>query len=230
MSGALGGPDDRRLPIIRPFGDGALLVVLDGEADVRTARRARALAHRIADGAAEDARWGAPVPAAASVLVPFDPLAIDEQDVRRWVAGCIEDLPADMPPDPDAREVVITVRYGGADGPDLADCARRLGLRPADLVAAHTKADHEVLYLGFAPGFPYIAGLPEELSLPRLATPRVAIPAGSVAIAGSMTGIYPFASPGGWRILGRTDAVLFDPTAEAPALLRPGDRVRFVAR
>jgi KipI family sensor histidine kinase inhibitor len=119
------------------------------------------------------------------------------------------------------------VRYGGDDGPDLDAVAADLGLRPRDVVDLHIGVEVEVLFLGFAPGFAYLGELSPRLRVPRRATPRVRVPAGSVAVAGSMTAVYPQASPGGWRIIGRTDAKLFDPLADPPARLRPGDRVRF---
>ena len=106
--------------------------------------------------------------------------------------------------------------------------AAETGLRPADVVELHAGTTYEVLFLGFAPGFAYRGEVHARLVVPRLATPRVRVPAGSVAIAGPMTAVYPQASPGGWRILGLTEAVMFDPRAAPPARLRPGDRVRFV--
>ncbi|SFP74739.1 sensor histidine kinase inhibitor, KipI family [Amycolatopsis arida] len=128
------------------------------------------------------------------------------------------------PPATEAREVVLDVRY---DGADLDEVARTAGLDVAEVVALHTGAEYTVAFTGFAPGFGYLTGLPEPLRQPRLATPRTRVPAGSVGVAGEFTGVYPRSSPGGWRLLGRTDAVLFDPRAERPALLAPGDRVRF---
>lgn len=124
----------------------------------------------------------------------------------------------------------IAVRYGGETGPDLADLARELGIAERDVVARHAAAVYTVAFLGFSPGFAYLLGLPAELHAPRLATPRTRVPAGSVAIGGAFTGIYPRATPGGWRILGRTDAVMFDPSATPASRLAPGDRVRFVPR
>jgi KipI family sensor histidine kinase inhibitor len=215
---------------IRPFGDGGLLIDLGPAVDVRSARRARALLRRIEAKVADDPRWGRSTAAGASVLVTFDPLVIEPADAVGILTPSLVDLPLDPPPDADAREVVIEVRYGGEAGPDLEATARSLDIMPDALIEAHLAARHEVLFLGFAPGFPYIAGLPDWMSLPRLPTPRISVPAGSVAIAGSLTGIYPFASPGGWRILGRTDVVMFDPGRDDPAQLRPGDQVRFVAR
>jgi KipI family sensor histidine kinase inhibitor len=114
------------------------------------------------------------------------------------------------------------------DGPDLAEIAERTGMSPEAVIALHSSVIYTVAAVGFSPGFPYLLGLPGQLALPRRATPRQSVPAGSVAMAGGQTGIYPFASPGGWQILGRTSARLFDPSAERPAWFQAGDRVRFV--
>jgi len=124
------------------------------------------------------------------------------------------------------RLVEIPVFY---DGEDLSEVARRTGLETDELIARHSGRDYRVWLLGFAPGFPYLGVLEEALHLPRRDTPRPRIAAGSVAIAGAQTGIYPSESAGGWHILGRTPAPLFDPEAADPFLLRPGDTVRFVA-
>jgi KipI family sensor histidine kinase inhibitor len=220
------GPRD----LVRPFGEAAFLVELGERVEVRLARRARALARLVRDARMDDPRWGEPIPAAASVLVPFDALPLPEDEARDALTRLVAAVPDDPPPEPGAREVTIPVRYGGPQGPDLDDAANLTGLTSDEIVAAHVGAEHEVLFLGFAPGFPYVAGLPEVLRVPRLATPRVRVEAGSVGIAGGLTGIYPRPSPGGWRIIGRTEVRLFDPPAAEPALLRPGDKVRFVAR
>jgi KipI family sensor histidine kinase inhibitor len=129
-----------------------------------------------------------------------------------------------------AHSHVIEVRYGGEDGPDLLAVAAETGLSPERVVELHSGAEYRVAFVGFCPGFPYLVGLPRELELPRLASPRARVPAGSVAIAGAFSAIYPSATPGGWRLLGRTDATLFDFAATPPAALAPGDRVRFVPR
>jgi KipI family sensor histidine kinase inhibitor len=121
------------------------------------------------------------------------------------------------------------VRYGGEYGPDLREVAEATGLDEDDVVAVHAGAAYEVRFIGFSPGFPYLAGLPERLVTPRREAPRRHVPAGSVAIAGAQAGIYPCDSPGGWNIIGRTPFVLFDPALPAGAILAPGDRVRFVA-
>lgn len=123
----------------------------------------------------------------------------------------------------------IHVCYGGDAGPDLARLAAQADLDAATYVARHCAADYTVAFLGFQPGFPYLRGLPAALQAARRATPRVHVPAGSVAIGGVYTGIYPASGPGGWQIIGRTTAVLFDADRPDPALVLPGDRVRFVA-
>lgn len=122
----------------------------------------------------------------------------------------------------------IAVEYGGAAGPDLPALAQRAGMDLTTYIEAHAAVEYTVAFLGFQPGFPYLRGLPSALHAPRLASPRVRVPAGSVALGGGYCGIYPASGPGGWQLIGRTEAVLFDPQRGAPALLQPGDRVRFV--
>jgi KipI family sensor histidine kinase inhibitor len=166
-------------------------------------------------------------PAYASVLVEFDPRlrGRDEMEalIREAAAG---EGPAHSS---ETRLVEIPVRYGGEFGPDLPDVARHTGLSAERVVELHSSAEYLVYFLGFAPGFAYLGGLPAELATPRLPAPRKRVPAGSVAIGGSQTGVYPIVSPGGWRIIGHTDLKLFDPSASEPVLLRMGDRLRFVA-
>jgi KipI family sensor histidine kinase inhibitor len=195
---------------------------------VRSARRAQALARAVAGLRATDPRIGVPVPAAASVLVPFDDREADTAAIAALIRPWLEALPDDPPPPAGARELEVRVRYGGVDGPDLDDAAALAGLAPGTLAELHAAAPLEVLFLGFAPGFAYLGDLPDRLALPRLATPRTRVPAGSVAIADRLTAVYPQASPGGWRIIGRTDLRLFDPARDPAVALRPGDRVRFV--
>lgn len=122
----------------------------------------------------------------------------------------------------------IVVDYGGAAGPDLPALAKRAGMSVAAYIDCHAAREYTVAFLGFQPGFPYLQGLPPTLQAARRASPRQQVAAGSVAIGGRYTGIYPAGGPGGWHVIGRTDAVLFDPGRPAPALLMPGDRVRFV--
>jgi len=122
----------------------------------------------------------------------------------------------------------IVVDYGGVAGPDLAALAKRAGMSAATYIDRHAAAEYTVAFLGFQPGFPYLRGLPVALQAARRASPRQQVASGSVAIGGIYTGIYPAGGPGGWHIIGQTAAVLFDPQRDAPALLMPGDRVRFV--
>lgn len=129
---------------------------------------------------------------------------------------------------PHARQVDIPVIYGGNAGPDLPELARYCQMTEKQVVELHSSSRYVVYFIGFQPGFPYLGGLDQRLHMPRRAEPRVTVPAGSVGIGGSQTGIYPAASPGGWQLIGHTSAALFDPHQQPPTLLRPGDSVRFV--
>jgi inhibitor of KinA len=128
---------------------------------------------------------------------------------------------------PEPREVEIPVCYGGEFGADLSDVAAMHGMTAAQVIELHASSDYLVYFLGFVPGFAYLGELPEALVTPRLATPRPRVPPGSVGIAGNQTGVYPFATPGGWRLLGRTPAAMFRSDREGLSLLSIGDRVRF---
>jgi KipI family sensor histidine kinase inhibitor len=160
------------------------------------------------------------VPAARTVLVTVRPGSAGLAALRAVLA----EVDLTRRDDRDPREVTIPVRY---DGPDLALVAETAGLSTAEVVALHSSAGYTVAFCGFAPGFGYLTGLPEPLRQPRLATPRTVVPAGAVGIAGEFTAAYPRATPGGWRLIGRTSVTLFDPRADPAALLSPGDRVHF---
>jgi len=209
---------------ISPLGDGALLAEADG--DHAAANRA-ALAAAAALESDPPAGMLAAVPAIASLLVCFDPLRGDHgaiaRRLRRLLGG---PAPAEGE---GGRLVEVPTRFGGADGADLAEAAAALGVPPERLVERLCAEPWRVMMIGFAPGYPYIGPLPPELHLPRRATPRAAVPPGSVAIAAGLAGIYPARLPGGWHLLGRTALRLFDPAADPPAALRPGDMVRFRA-
>jgi len=167
------------------------------------------------------------VPGMERLAVLFDPLAVGaaavEAALRRALAA-----PAPGPP-AEAGEIEIPVVYGGDHGPDLKPVAEATGLSPGEVVRRHAASPCRVVLLGFTPGFAYMDGLDPALDVPRLASPRPRVEAGSVAVAAGRAGLYPLAGPGGWRILGRTDAALFDPAAADPFVLKPGARVRFVA-
>ena len=214
-------------PRIEALADDAWRVVLGDPPtpDDTLLPRVHALAARLRDDAPGWLRDV--VPTWASIAVFFDPDAIDPAAVQAWLqARCnAVDAGAAMP---SARIIEVPVCYGGDHGVDLAPAAAELGLTTDTLIARHAGTVYTVGMIGFAPGFPYLAGLDPALALPRLATPRTRVPAGSVAIGGAQTGIYPRESPGGWRLLGRTPLRLFDPARAEPSLLAPGDRVRFV--
>ena len=166
------------------------------------------------------------MPTLRSLLVLYDPAAVRFAALASEVAARLE---AAAVPEPAPRHHEVPTVYGGEHGPDLEPLARALSCTPADLAARHASCEYTALMLGFTPGFGYLGLLPDGLDVPRLATPRVRVPAGSVAVAGRMTGVYPSASPGGWQIVGRTSLPLFDPWRDEPSLFEPGDGVRFVA-
>lgn len=165
-------------------------------------------------------------PAFVSVLIEFDPRLRTHAEIESLVRDRMASAPAREADPP--RLVEIPVHYGGEEGPDLEDVACHAGLSAREVTEIHAAAEYEVAFVGFSTCFPYLSGLPPAIATPRLKAPRKHVPAGSVAIGGAQGGIYPLASPGGWRLIGRTPLSLFDPQAEPPALLRMGDRVRFV--
>jgi KipI family sensor histidine kinase inhibitor len=215
-------------PSIVPFGDEALLVTLDTVASESVTRRAHALASMVRQAGEP---WGTPVPGYATVLVPFDPTQVAPTDAAARLTELIDADAARAraaPVEWRGPTVTIGVRYGGEDGPDLAEVAHRTGLSPARVIELHGSVTYLVQLMGFAPGFAYLGPLPEALALPRRGEPRVRVPAGSVAIAGRQTAVYPFATPGGWHLIGRTEAPMWNAEADSPATLAPGMRVRFV--
>ena len=197
-----------------PCGDRAILVELSDAAQRR--RLDATLRRRPLEGSVEH------VPGARTVLVVArGPEALPQ------IAAALLDLVLDEDAAPEGAggEVVVEVRY---DGPDLDDVAAHLGIAPSEVVARHTGQRWTVEFAGFAPGFVYLGGSAGGLEVPRRASPRTRIPAGAVGLAGPYSGVYPRPSPGGWQIIGRTAVPLWDPAREPPALLAPGQRVRFV--
>jgi KipI family sensor histidine kinase inhibitor len=165
-------------------------------------------------------------PAFASVLIDFDPRRRTHAEIESFVRERLAAPPETA--DAEHRLIEIPVCYGGGYGPDLVDVARHTGLPAERVIELHASAEYRVYFLGFSPGFPYLGGMPPELATPRLPAPRKHVPVGSVAIGGAQTGVYSADSPGGWRLIGRTTLRLFDASAEPPALLAMGNRVRFV--
>ena len=196
----------------RPVGDEALLLECGGPDEVRAAyaeaRRRRETG---------ELRCTDIVPAAATLLL--DGLRAPES-----VLEGLDDWPVEVPDDVQGELVELPVTY---DGPDLESVARHTGLEVDQVVERHRRCEFVVAFCGFAPGFAYLSGLPEELHVPRLEDPRSKVPAGSVGLAGAFTGIYPRSSPGGWQLIARTAETLWDIERDPPALLPPGTRVRF---
>jgi KipI family sensor histidine kinase inhibitor len=214
---------------LEPFGDAAILVTLGDAIDDGVSSRVHALAAAIGALRGTDARLGRPVPGFATVLVPFDPLRLDPAGAIELLAPLVERAMVGPLPVVDERPPLdLPTRYGGADGPDLDDVAERNGLTAEAVIALHAGTVYRVAFIGFLPGFAYLGPVPEAIATPRRSSPRGRVPAGSVGIADRQTGIYPFDSPGGWQLIGRTDVAVWDPTRDPPAILEPGRRVRFV--
>jgi KipI family sensor histidine kinase inhibitor len=209
--------------LVEPLGDCALLIQLgeriDAELSARTIALADALRTARLSGVLDVA------PAYASVCVRYDPMTNARERLVIAIATFVEK--AITATAATQALVEIPVCYGGDFGPDLDDIARHGQLDARDVIARHIAAEYRVAMLGFAPGFPYLLGLDPALHVPRRASPRTRVPAGSVAIGGAQTGIYPRELPGGWNLIGRTPLNLFDSEREPPALLAPGVRVRF---
>ena len=214
-------PPQRSTPRLRiqPLGDTALLAELGTRLD--TALNTRAIALAAALKKRRDVRQA--IAGYASVTVHFDP----DQTTHDLLAAAIRRLAAKRPPMAEpGRLHRIPVTY---DGQDLDDVAGRLELSRDRIVEIHTSAIYRVFLVGFVPGWAYLGPLAEELELPRRQVPRTLVPAGSVAIAGRQTGIYPLPTPGGWHLIGRTNVKLFLPDSDPPCLFRAGDRVKFFA-
>jgi KipI family sensor histidine kinase inhibitor len=208
-------------PRLHLLGDAALLCELPAPATLVQQQRIWALA-------TQAQRWpgvGEVLPGMNNLTLTFDPTAVDLDALTAQVLAAWPKLSASAI---EGRLVEIPVAYGGEHGPDLGDVAAHTGLTPAEVVRRHSAGEYVVYLLGFLPGFAFMGGLAPELATPRRAEPRTAVPARSVGIGGEQTGIYPLVSPGGWQLIGRTSLEMFDPAAESPTLLRPGDRVRFV--
>jgi KipI family sensor histidine kinase inhibitor len=222
---------------IETLGDRALLLrfgdAIDVELNLRVHAAARALRSANLPGVLDI------VPAYASVAVHYEPSAWSDAESAappdERIAAQLLKIALAQPTGPMAsasgeteRVVEIPIQYGGEHGPDLAEVARLTGLNEGEVIARHAGGDYRVAMLGFAPGFPYLLGLDPALHAPRRANPRTRVPAGSVAIGGAQTGIYPRELPGGWQIIGRTPLALFAAERDPPALLAPGQRVRFI--
>jgi KipI family sensor histidine kinase inhibitor len=210
-------------PRLLPVGDAALSVEFGDAIDPALNARVRGLDRALRDRPFPGFREAAPT--YRSLLVLYDPRAVSFAEACAALGALADAAPA---ADLAGRLVTVPTRYGGDDGPDLAEVARAHGLTEAAAVAAHSSHEYTAFMLGFMAGFAYLGRVAAALETPRRPTPRLRVPAGSVAIAGRQTGIYPATSPGGWNLIGRTSVRLFDPLADPPSLIQAGDRVRFV--
>ena len=211
-------------PKIVPLGDSALLVRLGDEIDLRINQRVHALNALISasrfEGVIET------VPAYTTLLVHYDPLILSFVQIKDYLREKVAKIEGNE--SRKLRWVEVPVRYGGEYGVDLESVASHCQLPVEDVIRIHSQKIYTVFMMGFTPGFPYMGKLDDAIVMPRLEIPRTRVPAGTVAIAGSQTGIYPIDSPGGWQLIGWTSLQLFNPESESPFLLSPGDEVKFV--
>lgn len=219
---------------ITPLGDSALIVEL-GEA-INEATHLRVQAARRTLMAEPLPGVSEVVPAYTTVTLFYDPWAVVQagapaDEIATWLGALVHERLKNPPKSAKSkpRTIEVPVCYGGEHGPDLNRVAAQARLDPEEVVRRHAKAEYRVHLIGFAPGFPYLGGLPKELVTPRHAKPRMAVPAGSVGIGGEQTGIYPQSTPGGWNLIGRTPLRLFRPEDDPPVLLQAGDIVKFRA-
>ena len=212
-------------PKIVPAGDSALLVQFGNEIDLITNQRVHALAALLnvspLVGVIET------VPAYGTLLVHYDPLLLSFVQIRNYLRKKITQIHDNLPRK--RKQIEVPVSYGGEHGIDLETVARHCQLQIEDVIRIHSERTYTVFMMGFTPGFPYMGKLDDAIRMPRLETPRTRVPAGTVAIAGSQTGIYPIDSPGGWQLIGWTPLQLFNPESETPFLFSPGDEVKFIA-
>ena len=209
--------------VVRPVGEAAVLLEWTEIDETAARRKALAVVAHLERRPPDGLRgWTL---GARSLLAAFDPAVFDERGFAAAAAAWENDFAAIAP----GTLHEIPVCYGGAGGIDLAELAAERGISTEAFAERHASVEYRVAFLGFAPGFAYLAGLPEDLAAPRLPSPRTQVPRGSVAIGGAYTGIYPESGPGGWRLIGRSPVALFDARRDPPAVLAPGDRVRFVA-
>ncbi len=210
-------------PKIVPLGDSSLLVQLGDEIDILTNQRVHALATLIAadpiEGVIET------VPAYGTLLIHYDLLILTYSKISQWTRSKLEQIEDSQ--QTQSRLIEVPVKYGGEHGPDLESVAQYHNLSVKEVIRIHSETIYTVYMMGFMPGFPYMGKLDDAIITPRLEVPRTNVPLGSVAIAGSQTGIYPLASPGGWRLIGHTPLTLFDPHSDIPFLFVPGDKVKF---
>ncbi len=207
-----------------PFGDNALLIEFGDIISLEVNRKVIALSEALTNAWIQGIEEL--VPTYRSLLVRYDALKIGYEQLVFRIKD-IEKTLKELGTEKVGREITIPVVYGGEYGPDLSYIAQCHGLTEEQVVKIHSGRKYRVYMLGFVAGFPYLGEVADEIATPRLETPRLKVPAGSVGIAEKQTGIYPCEAPGGWRIIGRTPLKLFNPLQQPPTLLKPGDTVKF---
>lgn len=218
--------------VIKPLGDTAITVQFGTDITPDLHQKVQALTSKL--DSHSFAGFIEYIPAFASVSIFYDPVTV-YQTFRRSPFQAVYSVLADMilqikkEEVPTRRFREIPVCYGGTFGPDLQYVADYHQLSVDEVISIHTSGEYLVYMIGFAPGFPYLGGLSKKIATPRRSSPRLAIPAGSVGIAGSQTGVYPLETPGGWQLIGRTFLPLFTPNNESPTFLQPGDIVKFIS-
>jgi inhibitor of KinA len=220
-------------PRVVPAGDSAILIELGSEINPAINDRVYSLANSIAQSRLEAVIEL--VPTYRSILISYDPLVASYSEMIERLESLVDNSSGSGADSGSGDEnsfapkiIELPVVYGGEDGPDIDNVAELAGVSRQEVIDIHSGVDYRVYMIGFAPGFPYLGGLDQRIATPRLKTPRISVPAGSVGIAESQTGVYPNASPGGWQLIGRTAAKLFDVENSSPSLITPGSKVRFV--
>ncbi|MFC0522761.1 5-oxoprolinase subunit PxpB [Pontibacillus salicampi] len=220
---------------LSPLGDHAIVIELGEEINLNTHEKVKRVSAYLNQ---TPFSWMTEyIPAFTTVTVFYDPLAVMEsskepislpyEGVSRKLEQVLGTL--EVSSSGETRTVEIPVCYGGELGPDIAEVALHNQVSEEEVIRYHTNGDYLVYMIGFAPGFPYIGGMPEEIATPRKESPRLHIPAGSVGIAGKQTGVYPIETPGGWQLIGRTPLALFEPSEQSPTLLQAGDKIKFTS-
>jgi inhibitor of KinA len=211
-------------PKIVPLGDSALLVQVGDEIDITTNQRVHALDALI--NVSPPVGVIETVPAYGTLLVHYDSLLISFGQIKNYLHEKMAQAQDNV--FRKRKQLEVPVRYGGEYGVDLEAVARHCQLQLEDVIRIHSEKTYTIFMMGFTPGFPYMGKLDDAIIMPRLERPRTRVPAGTVAIAGSQTGIYPIDSPGGWQLIGWTALQLFNPESESPFLFSPGEEVKFI--